>query len=456
MMVAIHEFFAIPGCRANLKAQEQSRKGLVVTVSIDSRSIQPGEVYVALAGENHDGHDYVLEAFAKGALSAMVSQPFWRKNKSVLDGHSTFIVPETLRGLQDLASAHRTRFNSPLIALTGTNGKTTTKEMIAAVLASAGKVCKTKGNLNNHIGVPLTLLQMDKTQQFAVIEMGTNHFGEIARLCEIARPHFGLITNIGHGHTEFLQDLEGVARAKGELFDFLEKDGLIFANIDDPLIRRRTQGTDRCFRYGFSGGDIEVKEVGVDDNGYPMMQVGGETITPNLVGRHNLSNALAAVAVGMHFGLTLKEIKQALENLNIPSKRLQVVKRGKCTILNDSYNANPESTIAALSALSQFPAKGKRILVLGDMLELGPKAGHEHAKIGKSLGDYDIAIFYGHGPFALQAVDACKAAHPKIVARHFTDKKELANALREVLAQNDIMLLKGSRGMQMEDILVAL
>jgi UDP-N-acetylmuramoyl-tripeptide--D-alanyl-D-alanine ligase len=342
------------------------------------------------------------------------------------------------------------KFSLPVLALTGTNGKTTTKEMIAAVLSDLGNVCKTEGNLNNHIGVPLTLFQLTQGHQAAVIEMGTNHFGEIARLCEIAAPRYGLITNIGRGHLEFLGDLGGVAQAKIELFDSLPPDGVAFVNLEDPMIVKHASKIENKITFGFTD-EAKVKglRLAPDKFGFPQMKVDAQIFTLNLLGNHNLVNALAAVAIGLEFGLSLQHMKTALENVKLPGKRLEVVRRKNILILNDSYNANPDSTLAALNILKDTTATGKRIFVFGDMLELGATAAQEHAAIGRQLNDFNVDLLLAFGSLSAEAV---RAADKTITAHHFSEKQELIVELKKQMAAGDVILIKGSRGMKMEEI----
>ncbi|MCZ6820964.1 MAG: UDP-N-acetylmuramoyl-tripeptide--D-alanyl-D-alanine ligase [Calditrichaeota bacterium] len=429
----------------------------IASISIDSRTIKPGEVYFALKGENQDGHRFVQAALEKGAAAVVVSESFWHDAQAGLEGYAVFVVDDTLRALQAFANAYRRKFDLPVIALTGTNGKTTTKEMIAAVLALSGEVCKTVGNFNNHIGLPLTLFGLEEKHDFLVVEMGANHFEEITALCEIAEPQFGLITNIGHGHTEFLQDIKGVAKAKMELFHYLRHDGVVFANLDDPMIAKNAARFKNKVTYGFTDdADIVGENARMDGRGFPVMQIDGEVVRLNVAGVHNLSNALAALAVGKQFGLTVAQMREALENIHLPSKRMEVLRRGTVTILNDSYNANPESTMAALQTLSKFTAARRKIFVLGDMLELGEQATEQHARIGKALPQFHIDVFYAYGPLAAEALTAAQATGKKIIARHFEHKDDLAAALKAEMQPHDVLLIKGSRGMKMEDVLTTL
>lgn len=457
MKLELKKFLSIPACKFEFTGHRPHLKTQMAGVSIDSRTLHPGELYIALKGENHDGHDFVTAALEKQASAAVVERSFWQDNKAHLTGCPLFVVENTLTALQKLANFTRKQYKIPVLALTGTNGKTTTKEMIAAVLSQAGNVCKTQGNLNNHIGVPLTLLTLDKAHDFLVVEMGTNHFGEIARLCEIAEPEYGLITNVGHGHTEFLRDLQGVAQAKLELFDYLRSKGWLFVNLDDPVLAQKAPQVRRSTRYGFTpDSDVVAEELDLDEAGRPAMRIEGMTMRLNLVGMHNLTNALAAVAVGKKFGIALEQIKRALETVHIPSKRMEVTRQNDITILNDCYNANPESTLAALRTLAAFPAAGKKLLALGDMLELGEHAEEKHAQIGKSVREYRVNALFAYGPLSRHAVDACQKHSPKMAAHHFNSKQELITALRHDLAPGDLLLVKGSRGMKMEEVIEAL
>lgn len=429
----------------------------VPAFSIDTRTLQAGEVYIALKGENHDGHAFVQSAFDKKATAAIVEQAFWQANKADLRDKAVFVVADTLAAMQAVAQAYRKKFDIPIIGLTGTNGKTSTKEMLAAVLAQAGRVCKTGGNLNNHIGVPLTLFTLNSSHDFAVIEMGMNHFGEIARLCEIAEPNNGLITNIGHGHTEFVHDLEGVAKAKMELFEYLRHNGWVFVNLDDAMIAKKSAGFTRRTTYGFTeAADVSAQNLGLNAAGQPTLRIEDTEITLNQVGQHNLSNALAAIAIGLKFGVSIRQCKVALESVRLPSKRMQLTRQHGVTILNDCYNANPESTLAALQTLAALPGRGRRIAVLGDMLELGARGQAKHEEIGSRLPEFGVSALFAHGPLSRHTVEACRKAAPAITAEHFKDKLKLAEALQDMIAPDDIILVKGSRGMKMEEVLEAL
>lgn len=455
MDFALRDFLQVKTCRFEFQGKEALLDQNIAGVSIDSRRLAAGEIYFALKGENHDGHDFVTEAFDKKARAAVVEQQWWQNNKSEVSGKPIFVVENPLTALQEAARTYRMKFNIPVIGLTGTNGKTTTKEMIAAVLSKRGPVCKTEGNLNNHIGLPLTLFALRPEHTVTVAEMGMNHFGEIRRLCDIAQPTHGLITNIGTGHTEFLNDVDGVAKAKTELFEFLAPEGFAFVNIDDAMIMKYLPAFDTKLTYGFSEeADVVATDAMISKEAAPQMTVNGERFKINVLGKHNLNNALAAIAVGVGFGIDIKEIKKALENVKVPGNRMQLIRHRDMLILDDSYNANPDSTRAALETLKSIEAKGKKIFVLGDMLELGNKGHEEHAKIGRELDNYGVDIFMGFGDLTASAVEAARVG--SIHALHFAEKQELVEAVTHTVAGNDVVLVKGSRGMKMEEIVEAL
>lgn len=457
MDLTIQEFLVVKSCRFEFFGDQKLLSRQVAGVSTDSRKVLAGEVYFALRGERHNGHDFVKEVIQKGALAVVAEKAWWTANREKFNGAPIFVVDDTLKALQELSNAFRKKFSLPVLGLTGTNGKTTTKEMIAGVLSGLGSVCKTEGNLNNHIGVPLTLFKLREDQRAAVVEMGTNHFGEIARLCEIAQPQCGLITNIGRGHLEFLKDLEGVARAKMELFHSLPSDGIAFVNVDDPMIAKHAPKLKKTITYGFKDeARVTARRLDPDDLGFPRMQVGDEIFTLNLFGDHNLKNALAAVAVGLEFGVSLAKMKSPLENVKVPGKRLEVIRHTNFLILNDSYNANPDSTLAALAIFRDMKITGKKIFVFGDMLELGESAAIEHRKIGESLNGFAVDLFFAFGQMAAETVRAAQKSGQLVVARHFSDKGELLAELKKQIVAGDALLVKGSRGMKMEEVVESL
>ncbi len=425
---------------------------------IDSRVIQANQTFVAIKGDRHDGHEFIADVMAKGARASMVSRAWYVQQLDQVPPGNYFLVDDTVEALQAIARYYRQKFDIPLLALTGSNGKTTTKEMIAAVLSQKWRILKNPGNLNNHIGVPLTLLELTATHDAGVIEMGTNHPGEIARLAEIACPTAGLITNIGPAHLEFFGSLQGVFEAKTELWRYLERDGgVAFVNIDDPLLRGKLPNGPRIITYGFeTPAQVSGQFLGLDGEGRAAFAVGDVTIRLEIVGMHNIYNALAAVAVGLEFDLTLNQIKTALERFLPASKRMEVIRSAGMVIINDCYNSNPESARKALLTLSQMKTTGKRIAVLADMLELGQWSQSEHQAIGQyaaSLGNIDWLFTYG----PLSQLTASQAQRDGVKhVFHFDDKSRLIRQLKPVIAEGDVILIKGSRGMAMEQVTSAL
>jgi len=440
----------------DFQGAKESLKQIAKGISIDSRTIEAGRLYIALTGENYDGHAFVEEALSKGGVAAIVNRQYHRTS-GTNHSQNLFVVEDTLKSMQQLARQLRSQLKHPVIALTGSNGKTTTKEMISAVLATQGATGKTFGNLNNHIGTPLTIFQLNPDNAYAVLEMGMNHFDEITQLCQMAEPDFGLITNIGHGHIEHLGGIEGVAKAKMEMFDYLQdSSGFIFANIDDANIAKAKNRYDYRLTYGFtSDAQIVGRDLGTDDAGLPLFETQGCTIKLPIPGAHNLTNALAAIAVGLRFGVPIEQAKSALEKVQIPGKRMQFLPMGGFLILNDCYNANPESSAASLQTLLSIRSTGKKWIVLGDMLELGDKSPQLHRELGKRISESNLAGLLGFGKLSRYAVEAAKSK-PGFFAKHFERKTDIVGELMTKLQDRDLVLVKGSRGMQLEDIILEL
>ncbi|MGH7452050.1 MAG: UDP-N-acetylmuramoyl-tripeptide--D-alanyl-D-alanine ligase [bacterium] len=419
--------------------------------STDSRQCQPSEIFVALRGEKFDGHQFVAQILAAGALAAVVEASWFASQKKPRGNF--IIVEDALHALQQIGHTIRRRWGKSIVAITGSNGKTTTKELVAAVLAQEKSVHKTIGNLNNHIGVPLTLAELNHSHDLAVVEMGANHYGEIARLCEIAAPNFGLITNIGRAHIEFFKDLDGVAKAKRELFDYLHaRDGVVFINADDPKLRATLPSGAKAITYGIDQpAQVQGKIASVDANGCVTLAWRGQNIHLAIPGTHNAINALAAVAVGEHFGIAPEKIRLALETTQPVAKRMQILRRGELTIINDAYNANPESMRAALEFLAAMPIRenGRRIAVLGDMLELGDAATLAHEEIGMTAKALPIHAVFAYGPQMRHLVHAIGET---FWAEHFDDKAHLCEEINRSVRPGDVILLKGSRGMAMEEV----
>jgi UDP-N-acetylmuramoyl-tripeptide--D-alanyl-D-alanine ligase len=454
MNLQVRELLNIKSVPVEIQGPAELLNKYVSGFSIDSRTIKPGEIFIAIKGDKFDGHQFIADVQASGASIAIVSKNWYESQDQKSAMGLYLIVPDTLVALQEIGRFYRQKFDFPLLALTGSNGKTTTKEMASAVLAEKYQVVKNRGNLNNHIGVPLSLFDFGEQHNFGVIEMGTNHFGEIARLAEIAQPTCGLITNIGPAHLEFFGSLEGVLKAKSELWQFLEQQGQIaFVNVDDTFLRSQIPAVKKVVTYGFENkADVQGKFLGLDAEGRPAFQIQGTRINLGIVGMHNIYNALAAVAVGLEFDLNLSQVKVALEKFLPTSKRMEVIRSKGMVIINDCYNSNPESARKSLLTLSQMKTDGKRIAVLADMLELGEWAAKEHRQMGDfvvSLGNIHFLLTFG--PMSKLSTRQAKSLGLKN-AIHFDDKKELIHYLKKSIAEKDIILIKGSRGMVMEQV----
>lgn len=436
----------IENCRLGIL---QNFTGQISGAAIDSRLIQPGWAFFALKGEQADGHQFVKEALAKGAVLAVVNKQ-WAEQYG--NGLPLLIVDDPALTLQELGRLWRRQFSIPVLGITGTNGKTTTRALITQVLQNTKQVHATRGNFNNQLGLPLTLLAMPASTQFCILEMGTNHFGEIATLCSLAEPTAGLITNVGEGHLEFFGDIEGVARAKAELFTALPSDGIAFVNYDDPLI---CQMPTPCPRFTFS---MDKKDAGVVGEITAISPEGMVTLTINaefsihlpVPGQVFARNALAATAVGLYYGVPPQKIVAAIEKFTPVSQRMVVREINGWRIINDTYNANPSSIRAALQTLATIQTSGRRIFVMGDMLELGVRAALLHAQIGELVTQLPIDIFLGVGELTQAAIQAAQKSSTYV--RHFSVKGALTEHLKALLRPGDVVLIKGSRGSRMEEI----
>ncbi|MDZ7331324.1 MAG: UDP-N-acetylmuramoyl-tripeptide--D-alanyl-D-alanine ligase [candidate division KSB1 bacterium] len=458
MELKFRELLNIEKVRFDFIGEASLLEQAIDSFCIDSRVIESDQTFIAIKGDRHDGHDFIAEVVAKGARAILASRSWYHQRGDQIPQGNYFLVNDTLEALQAIAHYYRQKFPIPIVAVTGSNGKTTTREMIATVLEQKYHVLKNLGNLNNHIGVPLTLLNLAPVHQLGVIEMGTNHPGEIARLAEIACPTAGLITNIGPAHLEFFGSLEGVFEAKTELWRYLEQAGeLAFVNVDDPLLAKRLPATKRMVTYGFENpAQISGRFLGLDNEGRAAFAVNRVAIQLKIAGMHNIYNGLAAVAVGLEFGLALEPIKSALEAFSPASKRMEVIRKDGVVIINDCYNSNPESARKALLTLSQMKALGKRIAVLGDMLELGHWARSEHESVGRyvaTLGNIQSLLTFGELSL-LTAKEAQRQGMKNVF--YFNDKSKLIEQLKRMVSDGDVILIKGSRGMAMEQVTAAL
>jgi UDP-N-acetylmuramoyl-tripeptide--D-alanyl-D-alanine ligase len=409
-------------------------------VGTDTRNIKAGSMFFALKGGNFNANQFAKEALSKGAAYAVIDEETHYTEGCIL-------VKDVLLTLQQLANHHRRQFKIPVIGITGSNGKTTTKELTAAVLSKKYNTLFTQGNLNNHIGVPLTLLSLKKEHEIAIIEMGANHQGEIAQLSNIAEPDFGIITNIGKAHLEGFGGPEGVIKAKSELYHFIQaKKGKLFVNADDELLMRLSKGIDRITYGTHPGANCE----GITDTKSFLAKAaflvdGIEVeIQSKLAGRYNFYNMLAATCIGFHFGLTISQVKEAIEEYVPSNNRSQIVKKENNTIWVDAYNANPSSMKTAIEGFAEMQGDGK-VLILGDMFELGEDSRKEH----QALVDMIAGKKIWEGVYLVGA----EFSQTKSPLEVFENMQSFLDWLNTHPIKNKTILLKGSRGMAMERVL---
>ncbi|MCY3823743.1 MAG: UDP-N-acetylmuramoyl-tripeptide--D-alanyl-D-alanine ligase [Nitrospinae bacterium] len=434
-------------------------------VSTDTRTLEAGELFIALKGPNFDGARFLPQATGKKAAGVVVEQ-----GADVPDGDAAFVVEvaDTLRALGDLARAYRNRFEIPVVGVTGSNGKTTTKEMIAALLSQRGETCKSEGNLNNLVGLPHQIFQLSEEHASAVFEMGMSEAGEISRLAEIARPRIAVITNVGPAHIEGLGSVEAVRDAKGEILEGIPPGGVaVLSNEDEHsrvLAERYESRGERVIRFGFSReSDFRADEIQVDADGtrFRLHCPDGESeVRIEALGRHNVQNALAAAACASALGVGLGEMADGLSRAVLPKMRLQAREmpgRGDIHLLDDSYNANPESVAQALETASVLSGDGRLISVLGDMAELGPLAESAHREVGRKIAAGGVDLFVGVGPLMRLASDeARRAGMDGARILNFDTPEQAASSLSDRLLSGDWVLVKGSRSMMMERVIEGL
>ncbi len=433
-------------------------------VGIDSRTLEPGQLFVCIRGDRFDGHNFVQQVLENKAGGVMVSR---RESipMDTLKKHNAFavLVPDTLQALQDLAAYQRNRLPVRMVGVTGTNGKSTTKEMIAGIAGTRYKTLKTQGNLNNHIGLPLSLLGLDASHEVAVLEMGMSAAGEIRRLAEIARPEIGVITNISEAHMVHLKSLKEIQSAKGELYEALSAEGTAIVNADDPLVRDLAKGLRaRTITYGIHGpadvhaSDISPREpIGFDftvtlfDKKIPMQLP--------LLGYYNIYNALAAVATGHSLGISADAMNAGLAQFQMMSQRSEVLHHKSMILVNDAYNANPQSMRQALDTLKRFQVQGRKFFVAGDMWELGSLEEEAHLQLGEEVAKQGFDYFVTVGPLARLAAESSlkNGMSDKCVAA-LDDHQEAVDFLMRHARSGDCLLFKGSRGAQMEKVIEGL
>ena len=409
-------------------------------VSTDTRSIKSGTIFFALKGDNFNANKFAADAIELGALFSVVDEEPETENDKLI------VVDNVLEALQDLAHFHRKYLDIPIIAITGSNGKTTSKELISSVLSEQFTVFATKGNFNNHIGVPLTLLEMDNSTNIGVVEMGANHIGEIRKLCEIAAPDYGYITNFGKAHLEGFGSLQGVIRGKSELYDYLiSNSGLVFINADDSKQLKQIKDYNNVFKFSKSkNSDSEISMQAKT----PFVKINflDQEIQSQLIGAYNFSNIAAAISIGHYFELDFLKIKKGIESYQSKNNRSQIIKQKSNTIILDAYNANPTSMNAALDNFSLMKGDNK-IVILGDMFELGDESFNEHKAVIDLVNSLNFSFTYYVGQHFIKHKFLSESVFffdsTDVLKRHF----------QSLSISNSVILVKGSRGMSLEVLL---
>jgi len=436
----------------------------IAGVSTDSRQVTEGQLYVPLAGERFDGHAFISDAFMKGAAAS-----FWQAGRpNPPENEPLLVVDDPLTALQKLAGAYLKELNPKVIGITGSNGKTTTKDMVASALATVFRVHKTQGNFNNHIGLPLTILALGRDVEIVVLEMGMSGRGEIELLSELAEPDAVIITMIGEAHLLQLGSREEIARAKAEILSGLKNGGLFVYNGDEPLIEQvlpemKRPAAFKPVRFGKSDtNDYYPTQIRIEGD-RTSFSVAGNDIGANgaytipLLGEHNVTNALAAIAVAEAFGVPQARIAEGLASMQMTGMRIEkLTAESGLTVLNDAYNASPASMKAAIELLSSLQGYSRKFAVLGDMLELGGLEADFHREIGAMLDPNAIDELYAYGALGRLYAEEAAKRYPQDRVHWFADKAELAAKLEEAAAQQDVVLVKGSRAMRLEEVVQAL
>jgi UDP-N-acetylmuramoyl-tripeptide--D-alanyl-D-alanine ligase len=408
-------------------------------VSIDTRKIEAGSIFFALRGDNFDGNQFAAGALNHEAVYAVVD------DDDVVADERYILVDDVLHALQELATYHRQKLNIPVIGLTGSNGKTTTKELIREVLATKFKVFATQGNLNNHIGVPLSVLAITTETEIAVIEMGANRLGEIATLCKIAQPTHGLITNIGKAHIGTFGGFENIVRGKSELYEHLIKnEAVVFINSHDPILNNMAKRFKQPLFYPDKGEYFHCEFIAAD----PFVRLrtdDGVVIQSQIIGAYNFDNIAAALCIGKYFEVSNDAALRAIGDYVPSNNRSQIINRGSNTIIMDAYNANPSSMQAAIENIDGMHAE-KKVLILGDMFELEEEAESEHRKLGELISNKNFGEVLFCGKLMSYAAELDSRAY------HFNDKQELINYLKNKKYENTLFLLKASRGIGLETV----
>jgi len=422
-------------------------------VTTDSRRVGAGQLFIAIKGEHFDGHDFVSQAFQAGASAAVISRPVQLKRES--DKDKLLLADDTVRALQRLASYYRDEVAGTVIAVTGSNGKTTTREMIHHVLGKRQIGTRSPKSFNNHIGVPLTLLSIEPSDQYAVVEVGSNHRGEIESLAMLIRPDVAVITNVGESHLAGLGSIEAVASEKASLVKYVRPGGLGVVNADESFLLRLISNPQMMVvSFGRSeAADLRITDLVSNHEGTRFVVNRRFVFYLPVPGSHNAVNALAAIAVGRRVGMSMGEVAEALADFKLPQMRLEVHHFTGVTVINDAYNANPRSMAAGLEVLESFPGR-RKVFVCGQMLELGEKSARYHRQLGQRIGCSGVGLLLAVGPEAREVLaGAVDAGLNRKAAFAFKDVEEAWPALPQMLGDGDVVLLKGSRAMQLDRLL---
>ncbi|MBQ7704307.1 MAG: UDP-N-acetylmuramoyl-tripeptide--D-alanyl-D-alanine ligase [Selenomonadaceae bacterium] len=435
------------------KAETNSAENIFFEgVTTDSRKISKGVLFVALKGEKFNGETFAQDALNKGAAAVLVS-----KSAPEISG-VTLKVNDTLTAYQQIAKSWRERFQIPVVAITGSNGKTTTKDLTAAVLSALGKVCKTSANFNNEIGVPMTLLEIDETHKAAVVEIGMRGLHQIENLAQYVKPNIGIVINVNETHIEILGSIENIARAKGELVQAIQAGGTVILNADNfytAEMKKLANSGVKILTYGIdNAADLTAENISTNGNATNfILNYGGQkyNFEVPIIGRHNVSNALAAIAAGLSVGLSIEEIQRGISKLTATKMRLEIIQRKNFTIVNDAYNASPASMEAALKTVAEIYS-GRKIAVLGDMLELGAISEKVHRAVGKQLVENNFETLIAFGELGKFIAAGAKDAGLKNIFTVDTHE-DAAKKILEILQAGDTVLFKASHGMHLEKIL---
>lgn len=439
-----------------LKTQQEDL--MIEGVSTDSRSIKPGQLFIPIKGENFNGHDFITMAIGKGAVATL-----WNKDEPMPTNDFPFIlVEDTIVALQDLAKSYRGQLKTKVIGITGSNGKTSTKDILASLLKTQYKTHKTKDNFNNYIGLPMTILEMDEDTEMAVLEMGMDNFGQIELLTSIARPDAAIITNIGEAHLEDLKTPENIAKAKLEILKGLKPNDLFLYYGDDTILKKVIDNSSLDYNvktYGReSSNDYQAEVIFVNESGdsFNIKKPIDKDFFIPMLGEHQVLNATAAIAVAEYFGISLENIEKGLLNIEKTGMRNELVNANGFTVLNDSYKSNPSSVLAALNTMYNMTDYNQKIVVLGDMQGLGDEEINMHRDIGLKINPDKIDYVFTYGPLSLHIAETAKLNLGENRVFSFDYKTDLVNKIKEVIKPNALILTKASRALQMEDVVAKL